>query len=389
MPVPLGGPPRHEVVVVPSPDLREILGEGHPAIDHHRRAAAPAGPLLQRRQHLVHGGAILAIAIEDLVGLRKPVAVQDQPHNHLLAVGPVIARVAALGLRILRALAFKVGGRQVVEVDRVVQVEQRALARGQGLLDRRALRMQPIEIAIERLVTERAEVRPENVAERGAPDPVRHGVLRGRAHQAIERHDLTEPPRPRTQPGLGQDRVERERLPQLMANMDRARFADILDADRVGVNREPVASRRLGAGPTPRRARAGHERGDGGIGHERRLAAQGGGEFVRQAPPLLGGGGRERAERTDRAVARSLRGGDGLDEEMIDVGLGPDTPARALDEHAGPISLLPPPICQEKSSHELVTILSIPEPAPRHFRELHRAAPRTSPFARCGPWKLG
>jgi hypothetical protein len=94
------------------------------------------------------------------------VAIQDQADDDLLAVRPVIARVSALGLGIVRALAFEVRRRQVVEVDRVVQVKERALACGQGLLDRGPLWVQAIEVAIKRLVAERAEVRGEDVGPR-------------------------------------------------------------------------------------------------------------------------------------------------------------------------------------------------------------------------------
>ena len=55
-------------------------------------------------------------------------------------------------------------------------------------------------------------------------------------------------------------------------------------------------------------------------------------------------------QRSGRAMARARRGDDRLDEEMIDVGLAAHPPARALDEHAEPISLLSPSSCQEKSS---------------------------------------
>ena len=131
------------------------------------------------------------------------------------------------------------------------------------------------------------------------------------------------------------------------------------------------------------------ERVDGGLGHERRLAAQRRREFVREPLPVLSRRGRERAERTDRAMARAGRGGDRLDEQMIDVRLGADPPGRALDEHADPISLLPPHFCQGKSRGKLVTTLEISRPTPRHFSDLRGACPRTSPFADRGPWKLG
>lgn len=124
-----------------------VRGKGQAAIDDDGGATATAGARFQRRQHVGHGRAIKAMAVKDLVRFRKAVAVQDQADDDLLTVGPVIARVPAPGLRVVRALALEVGGRQVVEVDRVVEVEQRVLARGQRLFDRRAVRMQPIELA--------------------------------------------------------------------------------------------------------------------------------------------------------------------------------------------------------------------------------------------------
>src|SRR3972149_4555233 len=51
-----------------------------------------------------------------------------------------------------------------------------------------------------------------------------------------------------------------------------------------------------------------------------------------------------------RGGARGGGGGDRPDEEMIDVGLAAHPPARALDEHPEPISLLTPPSCQAKSN---------------------------------------
>jgi hypothetical protein len=278
----------------------------------------------------------LAIAIEDLMGLGKPLAIQHQAHDDLLTVRPVIARVSVLGLGIVQALAFEVRRGQIVEVDGVVQVEQRALPRGQGLLDPGALGVQPIQVAIQRLVAEGGEVGLQDIGQGRAPDPVGHRVLRCRAHQAVQRHQLGEQTGPRREAGRGQDRIQCERPPQLMAGVDGTGFADVLEPDLVGVNgHHVVPSGECGARATARRARPGRERLDGGIGHERRLAAQRGGEFVGEAPPLIDGGRCERAERTDRAVARALGGGDGLDEEMIDVRRAAHAPGGALDKHAG------------------------------------------------------
>ena len=175
-----------------------------------------------------------------------------------------------------------------------------------------------------------------------------------------------------------------------MTDVHRPRFAHVLAPDLIGMNRDDVVTGRQSCGDMrPRGARARREGLDGRLGFERRLATQGRGEFVREAAPLFGGRGRERAERTDRAVARALRGGDGLDKEMIDVRLNANPASRTLDEHAAPISLLSASFCQGKSRREFVTILEIPGARPRDFRDFRGTDARELPFARRGPWKLG
>ena len=77
------------------------------------------------------------------------------------------------------------------------------------------------------------------------------------------------------------------------------------------------------------RRREGHRR----VGQERALARQGGVKFSRHAEPLVLGTGRERAERTDHALAGTGGSGDRFDEEMIDVGGVLDAPSSAPDIH--------------------------------------------------------
>ena len=126
----------HEVVMAAIGDRFEIVGEGHPAIDDH--GGPPRRPVRASSAVSMSATVVRSTRLPSKTSwaFGKAVAVQDQAHDDLLAVRPVIARVAAFGLRIERALPFEVRRRQVVEIDRVVQVEQRALARGQRLLDR-------------------------------------------------------------------------------------------------------------------------------------------------------------------------------------------------------------------------------------------------------------
>ena len=114
-----------------------------------------------------HGGerlAILSVAGEHLVGDRKALAVDHEPDHDLLAVGAVIARVAALGLVIAGALAFKIGRGEIVEIDRRIEIEQAALACNQRCLDGGAMRMQLVEHPIERVLLNPLKSAPRMLA---------------------------------------------------------------------------------------------------------------------------------------------------------------------------------------------------------------------------------
>jgi hypothetical protein len=61
---------------------------------------------------------------KDFVCARKSFTTDDQPHDQLLAVGPMVAGVASLGFGNESGFAFEVGAGQVVEQDCVSQVEE-------------------------------------------------------------------------------------------------------------------------------------------------------------------------------------------------------------------------------------------------------------------------
>jgi hypothetical protein len=82
-------------------------------------------------------------------------------------------------------------------------------------------------------------------------------------------------------------------------------------------------------------------------------------------------------------------GGDGLDEKMIDVGLGTNPPGRALDEHADAISFLSLSFRQGKSRPEFVTTLAISTTASRDFAALRGVQAAKGAFVRSAPRKLG
>src|SRR6202035_2904173 len=98
-----------------------------------------------RRQQIQHGGergAVLRVAGKHFVSDGKAVAIDHQSDHDLLAVRTMIARVAALGLGVAGTLAFEISRGEIVEIDRYIEIEMAALARGQRRLDGRAMRME-------------------------------------------------------------------------------------------------------------------------------------------------------------------------------------------------------------------------------------------------------
>jgi hypothetical protein len=65
---------------------------------------------------------------EDFVTPRQAAARDDQADADLLAVGPMISRIAATGQRIRRGLPFKVSARHVVQEQVVFDAEQSPIA---------------------------------------------------------------------------------------------------------------------------------------------------------------------------------------------------------------------------------------------------------------------
>src|SRR5258707_12836671 len=101
---------------------------------------------------------MLTVALESLVRLGESIPIQHQTHHHLLAVRSLVSRVAALGLRIALALAFEVGRRQIVEVVRVVEVEEALLSLRQGALDTLSVRLETVQVAVQSGVAEVAQI---------------------------------------------------------------------------------------------------------------------------------------------------------------------------------------------------------------------------------------
>ncbi len=281
-------------------------------------------PSLQAIQHRLDRGAILAVAFKDFVGFGKAVPVQHQPHQHLLGIRPLVARVAALRRGIAQGFALEIGRGQVVEIQGVVQVEQGLLPFRQFPLDHLAVGMEPVQVAVQRFVVAGGKVRSPNIAQRRTFDPVRHGMFGKREEQAVQRHDFGElagavgKSRPR------QNLVEPQLPPHLVADMHRARLPGLFHCDLVGIDRQAEVDRRRGlrgrgtdaACPADllSKSLAGRIRSG-----KRGLALQAGFEAVGQIQPLLRGCGGQAAKRADDALAGALGGGHRFHQEIVGV----------------------------------------------------------------------
>src|SRR5215211_5398675 len=145
-------------------------------IDDYSGASSRAGALFEPLEHVRDRAAVLAVSLENLMSFGEAVTVEHQPHQHLLTIGALVAGVAPLRLPVAHDLPLKVGRGQIVEVNRLVKMEQLLLACGQFPFDLLPMWMQLVEIAIERILREGGKLRPQNVPHRcsGGANPAWH-----------------------------------------------------------------------------------------------------------------------------------------------------------------------------------------------------------------------
>ena len=98
----------------------------------------------------------------------------------------------------------------------------------QGGFDDRAVRIELIEHTIQPVVVDAADVQVENIAERGAPHPIRHGVFGGRSNQPVEHHGTSQLPHRLGQAAVVQNTVKIETLPELKADVNQPGFPMLL-----------------------------------------------------------------------------------------------------------------------------------------------------------------
>jgi hypothetical protein len=139
----------------------------------------------------------MGVAGEHLVAQGKAVEGHHQGDADLLAVGTVIAAVAASRQRIALRLAFEVGAGHVVQQHFVVDREQLAAAPRQMCLQLRLVLQQQIERAIQPILVDQIAIELQQIAQRRAPIPILGNVQLARRLAQPGRHQHCRHLRPR------------------------------------------------------------------------------------------------------------------------------------------------------------------------------------------------
>ena len=265
---------------------------------------------------------------------RKAVPIQDQADDDLFAIGTLVARVAPLGLGVRARVAFKIRGREVVQIHRVIEIEQRLFSLGQLALNLLTIRMQPVQIPIQRILVQGGEVCREHVRQRRPANPRRHGMLGARTNQPVQGHRFAQRTGARGQARAAQNRIHAQLLPDLMPRVHRAGLPRLLHVDAIRIDRDG-RSRSGDAGARQALSHLRREIFDRHRGFwEGPLSLQRGLELVCQREPRVGRCRLEAPQRTDGALAGAVGRVDGFDEQMIGVGFLLVAARRFADIHS-------------------------------------------------------
>ena len=186
----------------------------------------------------------MGVAGEHLVAERKAVEGHDQGDAHLLAVGAMIAGIAALRLRVRFGLALEIGAGHIVEQHFVLHREQLSAALGQMRLQRRLVRQQVIERAIEPVLVDRSSpsCSRSQSAVRRYQSSAMCSSLDGSHNRAVTSTAAIFAQATRSLPAGKQSLaqlLEPHSTPQRQRQVHVAKLARALDADALQANRTP------------------------------------------------------------------------------------------------------------------------------------------------------
>ncbi len=152
----------------------------------------------------------------------------------------MIARVAPLCLWVGHSAAFKEGRSHIVEKHRLIEVKKIPLSLGQRRFDRHPLRMQLVQITVERVFGQVLEIHFQNIRQRRRTDPIRHGQFAAWVNEPIQRHRAGQLSGAFAKASLAENRIHTEPQPELIPHMDRAGFARFLGPDLIDMHRHQV-----------------------------------------------------------------------------------------------------------------------------------------------------
>jgi hypothetical protein len=204
----------------------------------HPHPARPAVLALDHPHHRFQRGHVRAVAVEGFITQREALGVDDQSDDHLFAIRPVIARVAALQHRILFRPALHIAARQVIEENIKLGGEQFAIALLQMLLQFRLVRQRTVQAAVQACIVDGPHRKAQQVIQRRRRIPalLNSQFARGRA-QAVDRQKCGHP-----RPGhIGgfliqqafKEPIQPQPLPQFQPQPASPKLADSLEANPI------------------------------------------------------------------------------------------------------------------------------------------------------------
>ena len=199
-------------------------------------------PGFHGRYDRLQGLRIVGVTGEHLIAERKAVEGHDQRDADLLAVGAVIAGIAALGLWVPFRQSFEVRARHVIEQHFVLDREQLSAALRQMRFQSSLVRQQVIKAAIEPVLVDLLVAKLQKIAERRPAIPVLGNVQLARRLAEPRRDQHRRHLRPGDALPAGRQQplaqiLKAHPAPKRQRQIDIAKPPRALDADALQANR--------------------------------------------------------------------------------------------------------------------------------------------------------
>ena len=150
---------------------QHVLGRN--AAVHHPDALRLAVLRLDLLEEAPQRGVVGGVAREHLIGQRQALGRHDQGDHQLHAVAALVATVAVpafVGV-VVRRIGLEIGARQIVQQNLELGAEQILPARPQVIEERRLVRQQLVEAAIQRVLGDQRIVLAEQIPHRALLEP--------------------------------------------------------------------------------------------------------------------------------------------------------------------------------------------------------------------------